>query len=75
VCIVVSVAAAALAFRSLLTGKIMWTLLFVGVLAVFTPFQQIQVSHLLVSILDMATLALFAASPIIFGKPNQSVGA
>jgi hypothetical protein len=68
VCIIVSVAAATLAVRSLFTGKLVWTLLFLGVLGVFTPFHRAQSSHLLISILDMATLALLAASPIILGK-------
>jgi hypothetical protein len=68
VCLIVSVAATTLAVRSLLTGKLVWTLLFLGVLGVFTPFHRTQFSHLFVSILDMATLALFAASPIILGK-------
>jgi hypothetical protein len=71
VCIVVSVAAATLAVRSLFTRKFVWTLLFVGVLSVFTPFHRTQFSHLVISILDMATLALLAASPIILGKPTS----
>jgi hypothetical protein len=67
-CIIVSVATIALAVRSLLSGKLLLTLLFLGVLGVFAPFHQTQFSHLVISILDMATLALFAASPILFGK-------
>jgi hypothetical protein len=38
------------------------------VLGVFTPLHRMQFSHLLISILDMATLALLAASQIILGK-------
>jgi hypothetical protein len=68
VCLIVSVAATTLAVRSLLTGKLVWTLLFLGVLGVFTPFHRTQFSPLLISILDMATLALLAASPIFLGK-------
>ena len=71
VCIMVSGAATALAVRSLFTGKLVWTLLFLGVLGVFTPFHRTQFSHLVVSILDMATLALLAASPIILGKSSS----
>jgi len=68
VCIIVSVATIALAVRSLLTGKLLLTLLFLGVLGAFAPFRPSQFSHLIISILDMATLALFAASPIIIRK-------
>jgi len=68
VCIVVSVAATALATRYLFTGKLIWTALFLGVLGVFTPFHKTQFSHLVISILDMMTLALLAASPLIHGK-------
>ncbi|MFZ0731532.1 MAG: DUF6804 family protein [Candidatus Sulfotelmatobacter sp.] len=68
VCIIVSVAAAMLAVRSLLTRKLAWTLLFLGVLGVFTPFHRAQFSQLLISILDLVTLALLAASPLILGK-------
>jgi hypothetical protein len=70
VCIIVSVAATTLAGRSIFTGKLVWTLFFLGVLGVFAPFHRTQFSHLIISILDMATLALFAASPIILGKPS-----
>jgi type IV secretory pathway VirB2 component (pilin) len=73
VCILVSVATITLALRSLLTGKIVWALLFLSVLGVFTPFQRPQFSNLLISVLDMATLALFAASPMILRKPIRPV--
>jgi hypothetical protein len=68
VCIIVSVATITLAVRSLLTGKVLWGLLFASVLGLFTPFHPTQFSYVRTSILDMATLALFAASPIIFGR-------
>jgi hypothetical protein len=68
VCIIVSLAAAAVAVRSALTGKLWCALLFASVLGLFTPFHPIQLSHVSTSILEMATLALFAASPIIFRK-------
>jgi hypothetical protein len=67
-CIIVSAAAATVVVRSLFRGKFVWTLLFVGVLGVFTPFHQMQFSHLVISILDMVTLVLLAASLIILGK-------
>lgn len=67
-CIIVSVAAVTLAVRSLLTGKILWALLFLGVLGAFTPFHRTQFSHPIISILDMVTLALLAASPMLLGK-------
>jgi hypothetical protein len=68
VSIIVSVAAAAIVARSFFNGKFVWMLLFLGVLGVFTPFHRTELSHLFISILDMATLALLAASPIILGK-------
>jgi len=70
VCIIVSVAATAVVIRSFFTGKFVWTLLFLGVLGLFTPFHRTQFSHSLISILDMATLALLAASPIILGTSS-----
>lgn len=68
VSIIVSLAAATLAVRSLFTGKSLWALLFLGILGLFTPFHRTQFSQFVLSILDMATLALLAASPIIFGR-------
>jgi hypothetical protein len=82
VSIIISVAATALAARSLFTGKLVLALLFLGVVGAFTPFHRNQLSLVLTYILDMATLALFAASPIILGRstapsvhkrPSQSV--
>src|SRR5207302_10012065 len=66
--IIVSLAAATVAVRAVLTGKFVPALLFASVLGLFTPFHPTQFSYLRTSILDMATLALFAASPIIFAK-------
>jgi len=68
-CIMVCLAALILAVRSLLLGKIVWALLFLGILGIFTPLRIDQFSHILVSVFDLATLALFAASPRIFRKP------
>jgi hypothetical protein len=65
VCIIVSVAATTIAVRGLFSGKLAWALLFLGVVGIFTPFQLSQFPHVLIAILDMATLALFAASPMI----------
>jgi hypothetical protein len=62
--IIVSVAAPTLAVRSPLTGKFVWTRLFLRVLGVFTSFQRAQLSHF-ISIFEMAPLAFFAALPII----------
>jgi len=69
--IVVSVAATTLAVRSLFAGRLAWTLLFFGVLGVFTPFHHSEFSPSFIAVLDMATLALFAASPIIFRKSTH----
>jgi hypothetical protein len=68
VCIIVSVAAATIGIGAALTGKFMWALLFVSVLGLFTPFHPAQLSYVHNSILDMAAMALFAASPMMFGK-------
>ncbi len=68
VCIIVSLAAGTAAIRAVLTGKFLWALLFVSMLGLFTPFHPTGFSYVHSSILDMATLALFAASPIIFGR-------
>jgi hypothetical protein len=68
VCIIVSLAAATVSVRAVLTGKFVWALLFASVLGLFTPFHPTLFSYVRTSILDMATLVLFAASPIIFGK-------
>jgi hypothetical protein len=68
VCIIVSLAAVTFCVRAFLAGKFVSGLLFVSVLGFFTPFHPTHLSHVSTSIVDMATLALFAASPIIFGK-------
>jgi len=54
-----------------LTARLVWTLLFFAVVGIFTALHPNQFSHLLISILDVATLALLAASPIILGKPTR----
>jgi hypothetical protein len=80
ICVVVSVAAILLAIRSFSAGKIVWGLLFLGVLGVFTPFRSSTLPYSLASIFDMATLALFALSPLAFRSsvlttvPKPSVG-
>lgn len=71
--VIVSVVAIMLAVRALSTRKFIWGLLFLGVLGVFTPFRTNQFSHALVSTLDMATLALFALSPIMLRKSRTPV--
>ena len=73
VCAVVSVATITLAIRSLFSSKPAWALLFLAVLCMFTPFQVTSFSHALVSIVDMATLALFAASPMILRNSALAV--
>ena len=73
VCIIVSMATIILAARSFLGGKPAWALLFLAVVGLFTPFQINRFSHVFVSIADMATLALFAGSPIILRKAAAAV--
>jgi hypothetical protein len=68
VCVRLSVAAATVAVRAVLTGKFVWAHLFASVLGLFTPFHPTQLSNVRTSILDMATMALFAGSARIFGK-------
>ncbi|MGA8151758.1 MAG: hypothetical protein WB952_12470 [Terriglobales bacterium] len=68
VCVIVSVAAIMLAVRALYAHKFLSGLVFVGVLGVFTPFQSNRHSEVFVSVLEMATLALFAVSPIMIRK-------
>jgi hypothetical protein len=73
VCIIVCLAAAALVVRCLLTGKFMLALLFLAILGIFTPFQVGRLSHERISLLDMASLALFAASPLVLKKSTLRV--
>jgi hypothetical protein len=68
VCVVVSLAAIVLAARSLSEGKIIWTLLFLSALGVFTPFQIGHFPDAFVSMFDMVTLALFALAPLAFRR-------
>lgn len=68
VSIIVTLAAIVFVVRLILIGKSVWALPFLGILGVFTPFQVSGYSHQLISILDMASLALFAASPMILRK-------
>ncbi len=75
ICVVVSVGGITLAIRALSTGKLLWALVFVGVLGVFTPFRISQFSHSLVAMLDMVTLALFAVSPLLLKKARTVPGA
>lgn len=71
--VIVSLAALTLVVRSLSTGKLWWALIFLGVLGIFTPFRSGQFSTVLVSILDLATLALFAASPMMLRQARAQV--
>lgn len=63
--VVVSAGAAVLALRTFFAGKLLWGLVFLGVLGVFTPLRSSQFTPALASILDLITLALFAISPIV----------
>jgi NADH:ubiquinone oxidoreductase subunit 6 (subunit J) len=73
VCVIVSMAAVLLAVRSLFTGKIVYALLFLAILGIFTPFRSSQFAPVLVSILDLATLTLFAVSPMMLRKSRTPV--
>ena len=66
--VVVSVGAIVLAVSAFSAHKVIWGLVFLGLLGVFTPFRSSQFSSALVATFDMLTLALFAASPIMFRK-------
>jgi uncharacterized membrane protein len=73
VCIIVSLAAITLVVRCLLAGNIFWAFPFVVILGAFTPFQLGRFSHPLMSIIDMVSLALFAASPVILRRFSLAV--
>ena len=73
VSIIVSVAAIILAIHCFFIGKFVWGIAFLGVLGIFTPFQIGRFSHAFLSILDMASLALFAASLLILKKSAMVV--
>jgi hypothetical protein len=73
VCIIVSLAAVTLVSSCLFGGKVAWALPFLVILGLFTPFQIGRFSHELMSILDMATLALFAAAPVMLRKSTMTV--
>lgn len=73
VCIIVSVAAVTFVIHCLFTGRLVWALAFLGILGIFTPFQLGRFSHGFVSVVDMASLAIFAASPIILRKSTLTV--
>lgn len=73
VAVIVSVAAITLAIHCFFIGKFAWGIVFLGVLGIFTPFQIGQFSHALLSVLGMASLALFAASPLILKKSTMAV--
>ena len=73
VSIIVSLAALTFGIRCLFSGRHAWALPFLAVLGVFTPFQHpggevSRFPHQLISILDMVSLALFAASPMILKR-------
>jgi hypothetical protein len=64
--VIVSLGGIVLAARALSTRKVLWAVAFLGVIGVFTPFRSTQFSQSWLAILDMAALALFAVSPILF---------
>ena len=68
VCAIVSVGAITLVLRCLLTRRVIWALPFLGVLGMFTPFQISRFSPRFLTIIDMASLMLFAAVPLILKK-------
>jgi len=66
--VMVSAAAILLAIRALSARKFVWGFAFLGLLGVFTPFRSGHLSPALVTTFDMATLALFAISPIVLKR-------
>lgn len=71
-CIIVSAAATTQVVHCPFGGKLLWTLPFLGILSVLTAFQFSRFPHQLIS-LDMASLALLAASPMILRKSTMAV--
>ena len=69
--VVVSLGAILLAVQSFTGGKVAWGLLCLGALGAFTPFHNVPMSHVLISTLDMATLAIFAFSPVALKKSHR----
>jgi hypothetical protein len=73
VCVIVSMAAVLLAVRSLFTGKIAYAVLFLSIVGIFTPLRSGQFSPVVASILDLLTLSLLAASPMMIRRSRRPV--
>jgi len=73
VCVIVSLAAVTFVVHCLVTGRLIGALPFLAILGIFTPFHVARFSHGFISIFDMASLALFAVSPIILRKSALTV--
>lgn len=69
----VSVGAITLVIRCLLTRRVAWALPFLGILGMFTPFQISRFSPKFLTLIDMASLVLFAAVPLILKKTTARV--
>ncbi len=66
--IVVSLGALALAVRAFSVVRLLWGLVFLGLLGVFTPFASAELPPSVALTFDLAALALFAISPVILRK-------
>ncbi len=73
VCIIVSLAAILFVAHCLMTARFLWALPFLALLGIFTPFHVSRFSHGFISILDMATMALFAATPMILRRSTMTI--
>ena len=73
VCIIVSLAAITFVARCLLTGQFLWAMPFLAILAMFTPFHVSRLSHGFISIFDMASMVMFAVSPLILRRSTMAI--
>ncbi len=73
VCIIVSLAAILFTAHCLMTARFLWALLFLALLGIFTPFHVSRFSHGFISIFDMASMALFAATPMILRRSTMTI--
>jgi hypothetical protein len=70
VCGIASLAAILLAIRALSARQFIWGFAFLGIRGGFTPFWSGHLSPALLTTFDMATLALFAISPVVLKRSS-----
>jgi hypothetical protein len=73
VCIIISLAAILFVAHCLMTGRFLWALPFLALLGIFTPFHVSRLSAGFISVFDMASMALFAATPMILRRSTMTI--